>query len=253
MNRLIDISIEKRWVVAALFILLAFFGYYSWKQLSVEAYPDIADVTSQVVTQIPGLAAEEVEQQITIPVERALNGLPGMHVMRSKSTFGLSMITIVFEDGVDDYWARMRIEERLNEVDLPYDAVPGLDPLTSPVGEVYRYIIESDQRHDLRELTDLQNFTIIPRIKQISGVADVTNFGGITTQFQVEVDPNKLDQFKVSLKDVIETIEENNVNAGGSVLTRGELGYVIRGIGLIKDLEDLGKIVVKSEKGCQYF
>lgn len=253
MNRLIDISIEKRWVVAALFILLAFFGYYSWKQLSVEAYPDIADVTSQVVTQIPGLAAEEVEQQITIPVERALNGLPGMHVMRSKSTFGLSMITIVFEDGVDDYWARMRIEERLNEVDLPYDAVPGLDPLTSPVGEVYRYIIESDQRHDLRELTDLQNFTIIPRIKQISGVADVTNFGGITTQFQVEVDPNKLDQFKVSLKDVIETIEENNVNAGGSVLTRGELGYVIRGIGLIKDLEDLGKIVVKSEKGVPIF
>ena len=164
MNKLIHISVEKRWVMVTLFTLLAFFGYYSWKQLSIEAYPDIADVSSQVVTQVSGLAAEDVEQQITIPVERALNGLPGMHVMRSKSTFGLSMITIVFQDGVDDYWARMRIEERLNEVELPYDAVPGLDPLTSPVGEVYRYIIESHGDHDLRELTDLQHFTIIPRI-----------------------------------------------------------------------------------------
>lgn len=253
MNRLIHISVEKRWVMVALFTLLAFFGYYSWKQLSIEAYPDIADVTSQVVTQVPGLAAEEVEQQITIPVERALNGLPGMHVMRSKSTFGLSMITIVFEDGVDDYWARMRIQERLNEVELPYQAVPGLDPLTSPIGEVYRYIIETNGGQDLRELTDLQNFTIIPRIKQVSGVADVTNFGGITTQFQVEVDPRKLEQYNITLSEVIETIEKNNVNAGGSVLPRGELGYVIRGIGLVKNLEDLGKIVVKSENGVPIF
>lgn len=253
MNKLIHISVEKRWVMVALFTLLAFFGYYSWKQLSIEAYPDIADVTSQVVTQVPGLAAEEVEQQITIPVERALNGLPGMHVMRSKSTFGLSMITIVFQDGVDDYWARMRVQERLNEIELPYDAVPGLDPLTSPIGEIYRYIIESDGGHDLRELTDLQNFTIIPRIKQVSGVADVTNFGGITTQFQIEVGPRKLEQYNITLSEVIETIESNNVNAGGSVLPRGELGYVIRGIGLVKNLEDLGRIVVKSEDGVPIF
>ncbi len=253
MNNLIHISIQKRWVMVALFTLMAFFGYYSWKQLSVEAYPDIADVSSQVVTQVPGLAAEEMEQQITIPVERALNGLPGMHVMRSKSTFGLSMITIVFEDGVDDYWARLRIQERLNEVELPYEAIPGLDPLTSPIGEVYRYILESSAGHDLRELTDLQNFTIMPRIKQVSGVAEVTNFGGITTQFQIEVDPWKMEQYDLSLGDVIETIESNNLNTGGSVLPRGDLGYVIRGIGLVKNLEDLGRIVVKSEKGVPIF
>ncbi|WP_091545612.1 efflux RND transporter permease subunit [Thermoflexibacter ruber] len=252
MDKLINIAIKKRWVMLCLFILLGFFGYYAWQQLSIEAYPDIADVTSQVVTQVPGLAAEEVEQQITIPIERALNGLPGMHVMRSKSTFGLSMITIVFKDGVDDYWARMRIQERLNEVELPYGAIPGLDPLTSPIGEIFRYIIESNS-HDLRELTDLQNFTIIPRIKQVSGVADVTNFGGITTQFQIELDPRKLDQYNLALGDVIETIEKNNVNAGGSVLPRGDLGYVIRGIGLIKNLEDLGKIVVKTEKGVPIY
>lgn len=244
--------IQKRWVLLCLFIILCFFGYYSWKQLSIEAYPDIADVTSQVVTQVPGLAAEEVEQQITIPLERALNGLPGMHVMRSKSTFGLSMITIVFEDGTEDYWSRQRVQERLDEVELPYDAVPGLDPLTSPTGEIYRYIIESD-KHSLRELTDLQNWVIIPRIKQVSGVTDVSNFGGITTQYQVEIDPQKLEQYHISLDQVMEAIENNNSNVGGSVLNRGDLGYVVRGIGLISDLEDLGKIVVSSENGVPVF
>ncbi|MCD7973214.1 MAG: CusA/CzcA family heavy metal efflux RND transporter [Candidatus Azobacteroides sp.] len=244
--------IQKRWVIACLFILLCVFGYYSWTQLSIEAYPDIADVTSQVVTQVPGLAAEEVEQQITIPLERALNGLPGMHVMRSKSTFGLSMITIVFEDGIEDYWSRQRVQERINEVDLPYDAVAELDPLTSPTGEIYRYIIESD-RHSLRELTDLQYWEIIPRIKEVPGVADVSNFGGITTQYQVEIDPQKLEQYDLSLEDVIEAIENNNSNVGGSILNRGSLGYVVRGIGQVTDLEDLGKIVVSSEKGVPVF
>jgi len=236
----------------ALFLLLGFFGYYSWTRLSIEAYPDIADVSSQVVTQVPGLAAEEVEQQITIPLERALNGLPGMHVMRSKSTFGLSIITMVFDDGVDDYWARQRIQERLTDVELPYGAQPGLDPLTSPIGEVYRYIIESNT-HSLRELTDLQNFVIIPRIKQVSGIADVTNFGGITTQFQIELDPHKLEQYGLSLSEVTETISRNNVSAGGSMLPRGNLAYVIRGIGLVKDLTDLGKIVVKTQNGVPVF
>lgn len=252
MKKLLTISIQKRWLMLALFLLLGFFGYYSWTRLSIEAYPDIADVTSQVVTQVPGLAAEEVEQQITIPLERSLNGLPGMHVMRSKSTFGLSIITIVFDDGIDDYWARQRIQERLTDVDLPYGAQPGLDPLTSPIGEVYRYIIESNN-HSLRELTDLQKFVIIPRIKQVSGIADVTNFGGITTQFQIELDPHKLEQYGLSLSEVTETISKNNVSAGGSMLPRGNLAYVIRGIGLVKDLNDLGKIVVKTQNGVPVF
>lgn len=252
MKKLLTISIQKRWLMLALFLLLGFFGYYSWTRLSIEAYPDIADVTSQVVTQVPGLAAEEVEQQITIPLERSLNGLPGMHVMRSKSTFGLSIITMVFDDGIDDYWARQRIQERLTDVELPYRAQPGLDPLTSPIGEVYRYIIESNN-HSLRELTDLQKFVIIPRIKQVSGIADVTNFGGITTQFQIELDPHKLEQYGLSLSEVTETISKNNVSAGGSMLSRGNLAYVIRGIGLVKDLNDLGKIVVKTQNGVPVF
>lgn len=248
MKNIVFTAIQKRWLMVSLFLLLCIFGYYSWTKLAVEAYPDIADVTSQVVTQVPGLAAEEIEQQITIPIERALNGMPGMHIMRSRSTFGLSMITIVFNDGIDDYWARQRIQERLNDVELPYGAVPGLDPLTSPTGEIYRYIIESD-RYDLRELTDLQNWVIIPKLTQVPGVAEVTNFGGITTQYQIELNPIKLEQYKLSLDEVIQTIENNNANAGGSVLNRGDQGYVVRGIGLVKNLEDIGQIVVKTEKG----
>lgn len=252
MKKLIYTAIKKRWLFVALFIMLALFGYYSWKQLSIEAYPDIADVTSQVITQVPGLAAEEMEQQITIPIERALNGMPGMHVMRSKSTFGLSVIVIVFDDGIEDYWSRQRIQERLNDVQLPYGAQPGLDPLTSPIGEIYRYIIES-KNHDLRQITDLQNWTIIPRIKQVAGVADVTNFGGITTQYQIELDPRKLEQYKLALADIQTAINNNNANAGGSILTRGDLGYVVRGIGLVKSLEGLGDIVVKSVNGVPIF
>lgn len=252
MQKFILMAIRKRWLMAALFVLMAFLGFHSWKQLSVEAYPDIADVTSQVVTQVPGLAAEEVEQQITIPVERALNGMPGLHVMRSKSTFGLSIITLVFEDGMEDYWARQRIQERLQAVALPYGAVPGLDPLTSPVGEIYRYVIET-RGHTLRELTDLQKWTVIPRLKQVSGVADVTNFGGITTQYQVELDPRKLEQYGLSLADVQLAISRNNANAGGSILPRGDLGYVIRGVGLVRNLAGLGDIVVRSVNGVPLF
>jgi len=248
MKNMLLIPIQRRWLMLALFIMLSLLGYYSWTKLALEAYPDIADVTSQVVTQVPGLAAEEVEQQVTIPIERALNGMPGMEVMRSKSTFGLSMVTIVFKDGTNDYFARNRIEERLKELSLPYGAAPGLDPLTSPTGEIYRYIIEGSPQ-DLRKLTDLQNWVIIPKLKQVAGVADVTNFGGITTQYQVELDPVKLDQYHLSTLDVEEAIQKNNANAGGSILNVGEQGYVVRGIGLIQNLEDIGRIVIKTEKG----
>lgn len=142
MTRLILTAIKKRWLLLTLFLLLGFFGFYSWKELSIEAYPDISDVSAQVITQVPGLAAEEMEQQITIPIERVLNATPGLKVMRSKSTFGLSIVTLVFDDNRESYWARQRVSERLNTLDLPYNAKPGLDPLTTPIGEVYRYILE---------------------------------------------------------------------------------------------------------------
>ena len=235
-----------------LFLFLAVVGYYSWTRLAIDAYPDIADTTVQVVTQVPGLAAEEIEQQISIPIERAMNGMPGLNVMRSKNTFGLSTVVLVFDDGIDDYWARQRVQERLVDVELPYDAVPGLNPLTSPTGEIFRYVLESDQL-DIRELTDLHKWVVIPRLKQVTGVADVSNFGGITTQYQIEVNPHKMEQYNVTLGDITEKIEKNNVNAGGSMLSRGDLSYVIRGIGLVKDLKDLGRIVINTENGVPVY
>src|SRR4029077_2053611 len=151
-DRLVAFALTKRLVVWMVCIFLAVSGYYSWTQLALEAYPDIADVTSQVITQAPGLAAEEVEQQITIPLERELNGTPGLFIMRSKSTFGLSLITLVFRDGSEDYWSRQRILERIQGFTLPSGIPPGLDPLTSPIGEIYRYTLESNTK-DLRDLS----------------------------------------------------------------------------------------------------
>lgn len=220
--------------------------------MSIEAYPDIADVTSQVITQFPGRAAEEIEEQITIPLERALNGMPGLSIIRSKSTFGLSVITLVFQEGVEDYWSRQRIKERIEGVQLPGDTKPELDPLTSPIGEIFRYTLESSNK-DARELRELQRWVVIPKLKQVIGVADVSNFGGITTQFQLEIDPNKLNQFNISLAQVIDTIQKNNTNSGGSILRMGDLAYVVRGIGLIRSLEDLGHIVVDTRKGIPIF
>ncbi len=246
-ERLMSLSLKKRAVIWIVFGLVAAYGYVSFRQLPIEAYPDIADVTSQVVTQVPGLAAEEVEQQITVPLERELINTPGLEVMRSKSTFALSLITVVFKDGVESYWSRQRLQERISQVTLPYGAQPGLDALTSPIGEVFRYTLESPQR-SVRELSELQLWTVIPRLKQVPGIIDVANFGGITTQYQLVLDPDRLVKYNLSLAQVETAIKANNSNAGGSVLTRGEQGFVIRGIGLLQGLKDLGNVVVTTSK-----
>ena len=248
----VSYALRKHLVVAMICIFVGLYGYYSWTQLSVEAYPDIADVSTQVVTQAPGLAAEEVEQQITIPLERELNGTPGLLVMRSKSTFGLSLITLVFRDGVENYWSRQRILERIQNVTLPPGIVPGLGPLSSPTGLILYYTLKSDTK-GLRELSEIQRWVVAPALKQVPGVADITTWGGITTQFQLELDPQQLMRFNLSLKNVTDAVNANSANAGGSVLTRGELGYVIRGIGLVQNLGDMGNIVVTQRHDMPIF
>ena len=253
-EKLVGWAIDHKAVAVAVFALLCIAGVISWNALSIDAYPDISDTTVQVVTQVPGLATEEIEQQISIPVERALGGIPNLTTMRSKNSFGISTVILVFDDGVDDYWARQRVNERLVGIDLPYDAVPELNPLTAPTGEIFRYIVESpDGSHDLRSLTDIHKWTIIPYLRQISGVADVSNYGGITTQYQIELSPERLTEYGISLSDITEKIEQNNLNAGGSILSEGSLSYVVRGIGLISDLEGLGDIVVKSVNGTPVY
>jgi cobalt-zinc-cadmium resistance protein CzcA len=251
MDKFINLLIERRWLVVTVFITISGIGIYAWRQLAIDAYPDIADVSVGVATQVPGLAVSEIEQQITIPLERELNGIPHLKIMRSKNFFGISKITLVFEDGTDDYWARQQVLERINDIDLPFDAKPGLDPLTSPVGEIYRYVVTGNR--SLRELTELNHWVIIPRLRQIHGIADVSNFGGLTTQFQIETDPDKLAKYNLSLSDVTESIALNNSNAGGSTLIRGDLSYVVRGVGLVSDLQDLGNTVVKTVGGTPVY
>jgi len=247
-ERFVALCFSRRGIIGLVFVFVALYGWYSWTQLPIEAYPDISDTNAQVITQVPGLAAEEMEQQITVPLEREIIGIPGMQVMRSMNIFGLSLITVVFQDGVEDYWARQRLRERISGVELPYGAEPVLDPMSSPIGEMYQYTLESKTR-DLRELSELQFWKVIPRLKKVPGVIDVSNIGGLTTQFMLEFDPVKLTKYNISLYQITQAINANNANAGGSIMDRGQQGFVVRGVGLISGLDDLGNIVVTQKNG----
>lgn len=247
-DRFIAWCLHRRAIVFGVSLLVLVYGYYAWTQLAVEAYPELADVTAQVTTQVPGLAAEEIEQQITTPLERGLAGTPGVVSMRSSSTFGLSLITLTFREGAEDYWSRQRVTERLANVTLPPGVTPTLDPVSGPAGEIYRYTLDSDSKN-LMELSEIQRWKVIPALQQVPGVANVDNFGGFTKEFQLEVDPQKLLQFGVGMNDVINALSANNTNAGGGRVTRGEQSYVIRGEGLMRSLKDMGDIVVTQHNG----
>ncbi len=251
-ERLVTLCFRRRSIMIVMFGLLLCLGWYCWLKLPLEAYPDIAPVTSQVVTQVNGLAAAEVEQQITIPLERNLLATPRMEMMRSRSTFGLSLITVVFKEGTENFWSRERLFERIGQVALPYNAQPGLDSLTSPIGEIYRYTLSSST-YSLRELSELQFWKIIPRLKQVPGVIDVTNFGGLTTQFMLELDPLTLSKYQLSLKQIEQAIQANNQNAGGAVSNHGDQGIVIRGLGLIRNLRDYANIEVTQSNGVPVY
>jgi heavy metal efflux system protein len=248
-DQLVDFCLRRRVAVIVIALLLGAFGVYAWETLSVEAYPELGDVSAQVTTQLPGLAAEEVEQLITVPLEREINGTPGLLLMRSESTFGLSLITVLFRDGYEDYWVRQRLLERINQVTLPAGASPSLDPVAGPGGEIYRYTLESDTRN-LQELSEIQRWTVIPALKSVPGVVDDTNFGGFTTDYQLDLAPKQLERYGLGITDVMNAINNNNANAAGGRVSRGDQSYVIRGVGLIKSLEDIGSIVVTQFNGA---
>jgi heavy metal efflux system protein len=247
-ERIIKLCFEKRAIVFVAAILISLFGWYSWTQLPVEAYPELTDVTAQVTTAAPGLAAEEIEQQITIPLERAIAGTPGVATMRSSSTFGLSLITVVFKDGAEDYWSRSRLNERISQVTLPPGITPGLDPVTGPAGEIYRYTLESDTKN-LMELSEIQHWIVIPALEQVPGVVNVDNFGGFTKEYQLELDPKQLMRYNIAVTDVANALNNNNGNAGGSRITRGEQSYIVRGIGQVRTLKEMGDVVVTQRNG----
>ncbi len=248
-DKLVGFCLHRRIAVIVIAILLSIFGVYAWETLNVEAYPELGDVSAQVTTQMPGLAAEEVEQLITVPLEREINGTPGLLLMRSESTFGLSLITVLFRDGYEDYWVRQRLLERINQVTLPAGAAPSLDPVAGPGGEIYRYTLESDSKN-LQELSEIQHWTVIPALKSVPGVVDDTNFGGFTTEYQLNLDPTQLVHFGLGITDVINAINNNNANAAGGRVSRGDQSYVIRGVGLIRSLTDIGSTVVTQVNGA---
>ena len=248
-DRFVEFCLDRRIAVIVIAVLLAIFGIYAWETLSVEAYPELGDVAAQVTTQVPGLAAEEVEQLITVPLEREINGTPGLLLMRSSSTFGLSLITVLFRDGYEDYWVRQRLLERIAQVTLPPGASPSLDPVAGPGGEIYRYTLESDTRN-LQELSEIQRWTVIPAIKSVPGVVDNINFGGFTTVYQLDLDPQQLHRYGLGITDVINAINSNNANAAGGRVSRGDQSYVIRGVGLMRSLADIGSTVVTQVNGA---
>jgi cobalt-zinc-cadmium resistance protein CzcA len=247
-DRLLGFCLRRRVLVAVLAVLLLGYGWYSWKTLTLEAYPELGGVEVTVTTQVPGLAAEEVEQQITTPLERQLSGAPGLSDMRSSSTFGLSLITLIFDDKMELYFARQRVLERIAAANLPAAYQPSLDPVTGPAGEIYRYTLESDSKN-LMELSELQRWVVIPALQAVPGIADVNNFGGFTKQFQLDLNPVELQRYGLALSDVTTAINNNTSNAGGSRVSRGEQSFVVRGIGLVRNLDDLGNIVVSNRGG----
>jgi heavy metal efflux system protein len=248
-DKFVAFCLHRRIAVIVLVLLAVGFGIYAWETLSVEAYPELGDVAAQVTTQVPGLAAEEVEQLITVPLERQINGTPGLLLMRSSSTFGLSLITVLFRDGYEDYWVRQRLLERINQAALPANAQPSLDPVAGPGGEIYRYTLESGTRN-LQELSEIQRWIVIPALKSVPGVVDDGNFGGFTTEYQLDLDPKQLQHFGLGINDVINAINNNNTNAGGGRVSRGDQSYVIRGVGLMRSLADLSSTVVTQVNGA---
>ncbi|MDW8129944.1 MAG: CusA/CzcA family heavy metal efflux RND transporter [Bryobacterales bacterium] len=246
------LALNRRFLVILFSLLLAAIGVWSFSELKVEAYPDLSDPQVTVITQYPGYAPEEVEQQITIPIERALTGVPGVIGRRSRTIFGLSVVDLTFEYDADLYRARQLVLERLRDADLPPGVEPSLAPPTTPAGELYRYVLESD-RLDQRELREIQDWVIAPRLMQVPGVGDVFAFGGLVKQYEIAVDPMALYKYGLSIRQVAEAVAVNNENAGGSLIRSGEQALAVRGIGRLRGLGDIENVVVAAGDGAPVF
>ncbi|MBO0797336.1 MAG: efflux RND transporter permease subunit [Blastocatellia bacterium] len=254
---LLRFAFQQRLLTVALGLALVGLGIYVFGNLKIEAYPDISDTQAVVISVYPGHAAEEVEQQVTIPIERALNNVPRVIARRSRTIFGLSVVELTFADPTDDYFARQVVMEKLRDAALPDGVAPSLGPLTSGIGEMYRYRIEGDGPEgialDPMKLREIQDWIVIPRLLQVPGVADVAPFGGLVKQFQIEVDPFKLEKYGLSIKQISDAISANNQNAGGAMLDNKQQSMVVRGVGLIQSIADIENIVLDATSGVPVY
>ena len=247
---LIDFALRNRIMVLSLAVLLFIWGLVSFHNLPIEAYPDVADTYVQIISQWPGHAAEEVEQQITVPLEVQLNGVAHMTHLRSVSLAGLSVITIIYDDGTTTFNARQEVLDRLSQATVPPNVTPGLGPDYSPTGQIMFYALTStNPKYDVMELKSLQDWFVLNQLKSVPNVVDVNIFGGPTREYQVQLDPNKLVSYGIPLSTVEQALANNNINAGGGFIERGQQALNVRAVGLMSDTGDIGATVVKVVNG----
>jgi cobalt-zinc-cadmium resistance protein CzcA len=249
LERLIGFALQQRVFVLVATAALVLFGWNALGNLPIEAFPDVQDVQVQIVTQAPGQAPEEVERAVTLPIEREMSGVPRMTNLRSVSITGLSVVTLTFADQTDDYFARQQVLERLQIVNLPPNLQPTLAPLTTAVGEIYRYMLEAPADMPANEVRAIQDWTIRPALRIVPGIADVVSFGGTIKEYQVRLDPYLMKKFAVTIDQIAAAVGNNSANTGGGLLRRGEESLVVRGIGLFRSLEDVGQVAVASRGG----
>ncbi len=250
----VEFSLSNRLLVLLMGAVLLVWGAFSFKNLPVEAYPDVANNYVQIITQWPGRAAEEVEQQVTVPLEVSMAGIPHMSDIRSISEFGLSVVTMTYDDHSANDWNRQKVLERLSAVTLPPSVQPTLGPDFSPVGQLYWYTVKStNPEYDLMELKSLQDWVITPQLKSVPDVIDVSSFGGVTREYQVQLDPNKLISYGLSVGQVEQALTNNNVNAGGSFIQEGEQQVNVREVGLYRDSKDIGRTLIKAQNGTPIY
>jgi cobalt-zinc-cadmium resistance protein CzcA len=249
-RRLVDFALDKRLLVLALALLLFIWGVISFHNLPIEAYPDVANNYVQVITQWPGRAAEEVEQQVTIPIEVVMNGLPHLEHLRSTTLFGLSSVMLIFDDESENDWNRQKVLERLSQLTLPQNLQPQMGTDWSPVGQIYWYTLRStNPKYDLMELKSLEDWVLEKQFKSVPNVVDVSSFGGLTREYQVRLDPNKLVAYGLTIGQVEQQLANNNVNAGGSFIEEGLQQINVRAVGLVTTVRDIEQTVLKTQSG----
>jgi heavy metal efflux system protein len=246
---LITFSLQQRVFLLIGAVVLTIFGWVAVQNLPIEAFPDVEDVHVIIVTQSPGMAPEEVERVVSLPIEHGMSGVPGLAQIRSVSITGLSVVTLTFAERTEDYFARQQVLERLQGVSLPTGLQPTLAPLTTAVGEVYRYLVEAPKDMPQREVRAIQDWKIIPQLRMVPGVADITSFGGTVKEYQIKLDPYRLKKFAVSIDQVNQAVGNNSSNVGGGLMHRGDESLVVRGIGLFHSLDDIAQSVVDTRDG----
>ncbi|HWZ42674.1 MAG TPA: CusA/CzcA family heavy metal efflux RND transporter [Candidatus Saccharimonadales bacterium] len=249
-RKIVDFSMENRLLVLAAAVLLLGWGAVSFHQLPVEAYPDVANNYVEIITQWPGISAEQIEQQVTVPLEVAMNGIPHVVHLRSFSLFGLSDLKLIFDDDEENSWNRERVLERLSQVTLPQGVVPQMGTDWSPVGQIYFFTLKStNPSYDVMELKSIEDWVVEKNLKAVPNVVDVASFGGPTREYQVRVDPNKLIAYGLSLAQVEQQLTNNNANAGGSFIEAGLQQINIREVGLVKNVSDIENTVIMTKTG----